>query len=303
MRIRLLVCSLLTLGLLVGAAPPDESVLLSATDDTYVVADVAAPDDPQGLRDKSFGGLDFLKIWYASQVQAQEQVVSVGLVKFDLSALRERDIRSAHLQLFAVRTDLLQPARLVDVSLADGPWTETETTFKGLPLLNTPLASTAVYGANVWYSWDVTPAVVRKVRDGSVAYAVGLRTLEPKGEEQVVFAAHESGRNAPRLVVTVAPVAPPIPTYALPIGIAMAALAAFAGGLLIGRRRWKPALTPPGAHAQAASITDYAPTFDELDEVIQCPSCQREIPSLAEVCPRCGMGVNIEHAEREAAIR
>src|SRR6266487_2430056 len=101
------------MGPLLGAAPPDDSVLLQASDDTYVVGDVAAPDDPQGLRDKNFGGLDFLKIWYASQVQAQEQIVSVGLVKFDLTALKDREVRSAHLQLFATRADLLQPVRMV----------------------------------------------------------------------------------------------------------------------------------------------------------------------------------------------
>jgi hypothetical protein len=246
MRIWLVVCSLLFSGLLVGAAPPDDSVLLPAVGDTYVVADVAAPDDPQGLREKTFGGLDFMKIWYASQVQAQEQVVSVGLVKFDLAPLKDRDVRSAHLQMFAVRADLLQPARLVDVSLAEGGWTEADTSFKGLPQLSTPpLASTAVYGANVWYSWDVTPAVVRKAQEGDVAYAIGLRTLETKGEEQVVFAAHEAGRNAPRLVVTVAPLAPSLPVYALPVAIAVVGGAAFAGGLYFGRRRRRAARSVP----------------------------------------------------------
>ena len=53
---------------------------------------------------------------------------------------------------------------MVDVSLADGPWTQSDVTFNTLPQIsNPPLASAAVYGANVWYSWDVTAAVVRKV--------------------------------------------------------------------------------------------------------------------------------------------
>jgi hypothetical protein len=299
-RIWLLVVSLLSVGLLVGAAPPDESVLLPSSDDTYVVADIASPDDPQGLRDKNFGGLDFVKIWYASQVQAQEQIVSVGLLKFDLSQLQEREIRSAHLQMFAVRADLLQPVRLVDVSLAEGAWAEADANFKGLPQLGSPpLASTAVYGANVWYSWDVTPAVVRKARDGNIAYAVGMRTLESKGEEQVVFAAREAGRNAPRLVVTMAPAASSIPVAALPVGIAAAALLAFAGGVLLGRRR-RAARAAALGHVAMRSAT---PVDDELESIVECPACHREIPSVAEVCPRCGTRVGAELEAREPVAR
>src|SRR6267378_2990362 len=124
MRFLLVLVLLISSALSIAATAPDESVVIEATDNTYVVADINAPDDPQGLRNKNFGGLEFLKIWYASQVQAQEQIVSVGLVRFDLSALKDREVRSAHLQLFATRADLLQPVRMVDVSLADGPWTQ-----------------------------------------------------------------------------------------------------------------------------------------------------------------------------------
>jgi hypothetical protein len=297
-RVSLVICSLLSLSILVGATLPDETVLLGSTDDSYVVADVTAPDDPQGLRDKNFGSLDFLKIWYAAQVQAQEQIVSVGLVKFDLAPLKDRDIRSAHLQLFALRADLLQPARLVDVSLAEGPWTEGDASFKSLPQLSTPaLASAAVYGANVWYSWDVTSAVVRKQRDGSVAYAIGLRSLEARGEEQVVFAAREAGRNSPRLVVTLAPAGSPIPVYVLPLGVGVAALAAFAGGMLMGRRRQAARAERAAAGAPVATVAE------DFETVYQCPRCHREIPSVAEVCPRCGARLSPGSAEREIVSR
>jgi hypothetical protein len=301
-RIWLLICSLLAMGLLMGAAPPDESALVQASDDTYVVADVAAPDDPQGLRDKNFGGLDFLKIWYASQVQAQEQIVSVGLVKFDLSQFKEREIRSAHLQLFAARADLVQPVRLVDVSLAEGPWTEADASFKSLPQLSTPpLASSAIYGANVWYSWDVTPAVVRKVRDGNMTLAIGLRSLEAKGEEQVVFAAREAGRNAPRLVLTLAPAASALPMTLLPVAAVVVAVLAFAGGILLGRRRRsvkavaRYAATAGNGKSKGATVpvAPVGPVVDDLDTVIECPSCRRQIPEIAEVCPRCGAAVAV----------
>jgi hypothetical protein len=270
MRILVVLTLLLSSALTMAAAPPDESVVLEATDDSYVVADVAAPDDPQGLRDKNFGGLDFLKIWYANQVQAQEQIVSVGLVKFDLGSLKDREVRSAHLQLFAQRADLLQPVRLVDVSLADGPWTRSDVTFKTLPqITNPPLASAAVYAANTWYSWDVTPAVVRKAKDGNVAYAIGLRTLESKGEEQVIFASSQAGRNAPRLLVTMTPVPPSIPLVAFPLGIVAAAALAFGVGLLFERRRRARRAGVAVSPAQAARVSQASPRAEEDETVLE----------------------------------
>ncbi len=275
----------------VAATPPDDSVVLNASEDSYVVADVSSTDDPQGLRDKNFGGLDFLKIWYANQVQSTEQVVSVGLVKFDLSSLANREIRSASLQLFAQRADLMQPVRLVDVSVAQGPWTASDVTFNKLPqITNPPLASAAVYGANVWYSWDVTQAAVAKTTDGTVSYAIGLRTLETKGEEQVVFASTSAGRNAPRLLVTMAPAAASIPPYVIAAGIVLAAILAFGGGLLLGRTRRSrraTAATPMAVMAPTAG----AVRVDDADAVIECPTCQRQIPASAEICPRCGSRV------------
>jgi hypothetical protein len=292
MRFLLIFVLLVSSALSVAAAPPDESIVVEATDNSYVVADIAAPDDPQGLRAKNFGGLDFLKIWYASQVQAQEQIVSVGLVKFDLASLKDREVRSAHLQLFATRADLLQPVRMVDVSLAEGVWTQSDVTFNTLPQIsNPPLASAAVYGANVWYSWDVTPAVVRKAKDGNVGYAIGLRTLEAKGEEQVVFASSAAGRNAPRLLMTLTPVPTSIPLYALPIGIVAAALLAFGGGLLLGRRR-RAQRAPAVAKVQAMPV-GRSPEVDEDEAFIDCPACRRQIPAIADVCPRCGARVPV----------
>jgi hypothetical protein len=249
----LLLVSSLALGLIVGAAPPptEESLVVPSIEDAYVVTDISSGGDPQALRDKNFGTQDFVKVWYAFQVQAQEQMVSVGLIKFDLSALADKDVRSAHLQLFAVRTDLAEAARLVDVSLAEGNWSEQQVTFTTLPQVATPpLSTAAVYGANVWYSWDLTPGVVRKVRDGSMAVAVGLRTLENKKEEQVVFASSRAGRNGPRLVATYPAVTPALPLNVLAAGAAGLAVLTFVVGILLGRVRRRPGAAarpiPPG---------------------------------------------------------
>jgi hypothetical protein len=297
-RVLLVLALLIPSALSIAATAPDDSMVLNATDDTYVVADVSVADDPQGLRDKNFSGLDFLKIWYANQVQGTEQIVSVGLVKFDLSGLKDRELRSAHLQLFATRADLLQPVRLVDVSLADGQWTQGDVTFNKLPQIgNPPLSSAAVYGANVWYSWDVTSAAVSKAKDGSVSYAIGLRTLEQKGEEQVVFASTGAGRNAPRLLVTMAPVAPSLPLYALPIGIVAAAVLAFGVGLLIGRRR-RTQRVAAATSVQAVPRTHVAASAEDADDVVECPTCRRQIPAAADICPRCGAPVPVTSPQR-----
>jgi hypothetical protein len=239
----LIVSSILALAVLVAAtpAPAEESTILTATEDAYVVTDISSATDSQGLRDKNFGNLDFVKVWYEFQVQAQEQMLSVGLFKFDLSAIADKELHSTHLQLFAVRADLTEAARLIDVSLAEGAWSQDQVTFTTLPQVVTPpLSTAAVYAANVWYSWDISPGAVRKQRDGSMSLAVGLRSLENKKEEQVVFASSRAGRNAPRLLVTYAASAPSLPLSAVPAGIGVAAglaILAFVIGLLLGRRR------------------------------------------------------------------
>lgn len=265
----LLTVTVLSLLLTTAAGPRDESIVLEGIGDTYVVADLAAPDDPQGLRDRNFGGLEFIKTWYVSQVQGQEQVYSIGLVKFDLSELKGKEIKSAHLQMFALRADLAQPVRLVDVSLAETNWNENEVNFKGIPAVSQqPIASTAVYGAGVWYSWDVSGAVARRAQEGAqVGFAFGLRQVEQKKEEQVVFATREVGRNAPRLVVTysapVSPILPSVPVLSSPIVVyvwqvigvllllALVAAGAAGGYVLVSRRAARSALARPGLGAAA----------------------------------------------------
>jgi hypothetical protein len=132
---------------------------------------------------------------------------------------------------------------------------------------------------------------VRKAKDGTVSYAIGLRTLETKGEEQVVFASSEAGRNGPRLLVTMAPAASAIPPWAVAAGIVAAAVIAFAIGILLGRRRRSTTVTPSAPQAvplaRATSTAESAPSVEEQD-VVECPTCRRKIPAEAEICPRCG---------------
>lgn len=221
-----------------GRETRSESLALEAAEDAYVVADIAAAEDPEGLKDKNFGSLDFVQVGYVWKVRQEEQVIAIGLFKFNLAPVKEKEITSAHLQTFALRADLTQPVRLVDVHLIDGPWSEAEVTFnKRPPWEVTPIATGAVYGAGVWYSWDVTGSVVRKAREGEVSYAVGLRTLEEKNDEQVLFASREGGGNAPRLLVTYKPPPAAVPWYFWVTGIVVAAMLAFIVGWRLARRR------------------------------------------------------------------
>lgn len=215
-----------------------KSVVLEATEDVYLTTDAAATEDPQGLRDKNFGSQDFVKVWYAWKVVGEEKVVSIGLFKFDLGPIREREVLSAHLQLFALRADLASPARLVDVHLVNGAWSEQEVTFNSRPAWDVnPIATGVVYGAGVWYSWDVTGSLVGKAKEGVVSYAVGLRALEEKKEEQAVFAAREVGRNGPRLLVTYRVPPPSVPWYIWAAGMGVVAVLAFLVGWWLPRRR------------------------------------------------------------------
>jgi len=59
--------------------------------------------------------------------------LSIDLVKFNLAPLRDLDIESVSLQLFARQTDLTEVARLVDVHLVNGPWSEETVTFNSRP--------------------------------------------------------------------------------------------------------------------------------------------------------------------------
>lgn len=239
---------LTTVGTAAAQAPArnaEESLVLPALEDAYVVVDSSKQEDPTGLRDRNFGGLEFTKVWYA--FQGEEKLVSLGLYKFDLSQLKGKDLRSAHLQMFATRADLVEPVRLVDVSVAEGDWTEGTVAFNSIPQVQVPpLATTAVYGANVWYSWDISQGITRKAAQGEpLTLAIGLRTLQDKAEEQVVFASREVGRTAPRLVVTF-PAAPPAPvtTVTVPnvvlyvVAAALgAAVVAFGVGMLVASQR------------------------------------------------------------------
>jgi hypothetical protein len=196
-----LAVGLVSLGVLGQASV--KSLVVEAVEDTYVVTDLASQEDPQGFRQQNYGSLEFLKTWYAWGVLGDERLLSIDLVKFDLTKLKGLDVESVSLQLFARQTNLTQPARLVDVHLINGKWTEKEVNYDTRPQWdNTPVATSAIYGAGGWYSWNVTGVTASAVARGELSFAVALRSATQQNEEQVLFVAKEALDKGPRMLVT-----------------------------------------------------------------------------------------------------
>ena len=214
-----------------------KSLLIEAAEDAYVVTDIADDEDAQGFRDKNYGALEFLKTWYAWGVVGDEKLLSIDLIKFDLSELKDRDIESVSLQLFARGANLTQPARLVDIHRVRDPWSQGDVTFNSRPAWDpTPVATAAIYGAGGWYSWNVTGTTIEGIRGGDVSFAVALRTIAEESEEQVVFVSTEGVARAPRLLVTYEAASAAIQWWWWVIGGALV-VAVGGGAFVIGRRR------------------------------------------------------------------
>lgn len=192
----------LTLFLL-GAKRPPEALIIEASEDAYIVANLTDQEDLEGIRDRNLGDQDFTRAWYASNVIGDERVVAMSLFKFDISPAKGKDISAAHLQLYSSAVNLKEPARLVDVHLVEGTWGESTVTYNARPPWQpSPLSTAVVYGSNIWNSWDVSSGVIARAnRSSSISFMVTLRALEERTEEQVIFASRESGANAPRLLV------------------------------------------------------------------------------------------------------
>ncbi len=216
-----------------------QSVVIPATGSSYIITDASTTADPQGLRDKNFGTQDFINVWYQWDVTGTEKDISVGLVKFNLASLKNKEIKSATLQMYATNVNLTQAVRLVDINLVSGTWNEQKVTFNNKPDWSaTSIASCAVYGAGIWSSWDVTGSVAQSVKSGTVSYAAGLDTMVDKSQEQVLFASRQVSAAAPRLIVTYSSSnTSPFAWWIWVIGIIVIAIIAFFAGWMITRRR------------------------------------------------------------------
>ena len=229
-------------------ANTQQSVIVPATGSSYIVTDASTTDDPQGLRDKNYSTQNFINVWYQWDVQATEKDISVGLVQFNVASLKNKDIKSATLQMYVTSATLTQAARLVDISLVDGSWNEQKVTYNNKPNWSAnAIGSAAVFnnGAGIWTSWDVTGSIVPEPKSGVVSYAIGLDTMADKSQEQVTFASQQVSATAPRLIVTYAASnSSPFAWWIWVIGIVVIAIIAFFAGWMITRRRTARRVVP-----------------------------------------------------------
>ena len=148
---------------------------------------------------------------------------------------------SAHLQLYAAATNLKEPVKLVDAHLVTVPvWTEETVTYATQPAWTAdPVATTAVYGPGLWYTWDVTASLRQQQGTTSaISYLTRLRGPLEGDEEEVVFASRDFEGFDPRLVVTYT-VEPGIAWWVWALGAMSAVLVAglaFVGGRLVTKR-------------------------------------------------------------------
>lgn len=253
MRNFLLLLAVAALVMSIGAKPEIRSFVIEASGDAYVVADltpaaqvqtaegmVMVPSNP--LMDQNFGQVAFLRIWYNFLQPEEQRLLSMGLIQFDLEPLKGLEIESVSLQAYGLRSDLTQPARLVDAAIVQDDWAEEQVTYNTRPAWGTSATATsAVFGPNRWYSWDVTADVAaltipsQSAQPTTASFVLILRASQDGDEEQVLFVSKEAGQNAPRLVVTY--------NYQLVVewwvwatGIGVAALLAFIIGILVSRR-------------------------------------------------------------------
>ncbi len=101
-----------------------------------------------------------------------------------------------------------------------------------------PVATTAIYGAGVWYSWDVTTAAqsIVKAQDLNLSFAIGLHNMDDKMAEEVLFASRDAASNGPQLVVTYTTKPASVPWYGWAIGGGLVVVAFLVGMFLTMRR-------------------------------------------------------------------
>ena len=221
-----------------ASSATQQSTIIPATGTAYVVTDASTASDGGQLEGTNFSTQDFINVWYQWDVQATEKDISVGLTQFDISSLKNKDVKSATLQMFVTSDTLSEPARLVDVSLVTDKWTAKTVNFNNKPTWSaTGISSSVVYGAGVWSSWDVTASVISGTKSGWVSYAAGLDTMSDKSQEQVLYASNNVAASAPRLVVTYAASTNSVlPLWGWIAGIVIIAIIAFLAGWMITKR-------------------------------------------------------------------
>ena len=272
-------------------AQKSKTIKLSPVDDAYVVSDFSDPADKSGVRELNTGNYEFIKIWYSLGTipQANEKVVSIGYMKFDLSDLKAKDILKANLKMQPYLVTLTGSARTVEIfPVSTNAWKESKITYSTAPSFGPDaIASTDISAVNKWHSWDLTE-FVKKNTGSEISFAIAFKTLYDKNQENVVFYSKDinENANAPYLEIELADTT----DYTLPaiIGGVAAVAAGGVAGVIIRRRRKSSARQVSDITAKKEETTSQQMTSNVSEEKISCKLCGKPLSKDFKVCPYCG---------------
>lgn len=270
---------MLIIPIMVPFAYGAKQIELTPTDDAYVLKDINDPVDKAGLRSLNTGDLEIMKIWYAWNVTStgNEQIISMGYMKFNLKDINAEYVESAKLQLYAYVVTLTGASRAIDVHLVEnGTWDERTLVYDNATVFNANAsATTSISKAETFYTWDITELV--KERAGSeLSLVILFKTLYHNNEEQVVFHSKDvqDASKVPKLLIDYTGSLPSdvIDNNMIMYGsIAAAAAAGGVGFLFYNRHR-------------SSTFTSNVNTKEKLF----CFDCGKEISEEYNVCPYCG---------------
>lgn len=269
------------------------TIKLTPVDDAYVVSDFSDPADKSGVSKLNTGNYEFIKVWYSLGTipQANEKVVSIGYIKFDLSDLKGKDILKANLKMQPYLVTLTESVRAVDIfPVSTNEWKESKITYSTAPSFGPDtIASTDISAANKWYGWDLTE-FVKKNTGSAISFAVAFKTLYDKNQENVVFYSKDTyeGVNAPYLEIEL------VDTTDYTLQAIMGGVAAVAGAGIIGaiiKKKRKPLSKPPSTVTVKKEGTDSQQMISNVSEEISCKLCGKQLSKDFKVCPYCGYRV------------
>jgi Calcineurin-like phosphoesterase len=143
----------------------------------------------------------------AATLRVDASPVVNSYLRFNVTGLAGQTISKAQLQIYA---NSASPQGLVARSVSNESWSESTLTYNTAPAMGGQLAASSAVTAGTWVTLDVSAYVTA---DG--VYSFGIST---PGATAVSLAAHESGANAPRLIVTTGGSSTPVPTQPPPSG-------------------------------------------------------------------------------------
>jgi len=180
-----------------------ETIQLSPTDDAFIGLDFTNPNDSFGLRTLNSGNETFLKVWYAFNVtEAEELIITVANMKFDLSEINPNNVINADLKLYPYIVSSSGGGQIIAVfDFPDNDWKESTVTFDNSPgLSQNEISFTNVNEPNRWYTWNVTD-FVKDNAGSNASLSLGYKTVFPEHEEQTVFNSKEAQENTPYLEI------------------------------------------------------------------------------------------------------